>query len=332
MTKKPVAILGASGIVGQKMILLIEKSPYFYVEEIVGSPKRIGKKVADTLSWHQKEACPSHIRDKVFSSPQAIQSRYVLSALPASVAQELEPQLAQKGHLVISNASAFRMASDVPLVIPEINGHLLQSYQSLAHTSQTGAIITNPNCVVCILALALKPLLDLAPVDHLFATTLQSASGAGYPGVPSLDLINNIVPNIPQEEEKICEELQKIFSEHTLPISLQVNRVPVREGHMISLHIAYKHDVPVKTVRQALTQWSAAHQNMLSLYDDPYAPQIQRHLGEEDMSIHIGRLEQGGTPHVIRLVILGHNLIRGAAGAAIANLELIENGPHDPRV
>lgn len=329
MTKKPVAILGASGIVGQKMILLIEKSSNFYVEEIVGSPRRVGKKVADSLPWHQKQACPSHICDKIFSPPQAIQSRYVLSALPASVAQDLEPELAQKGHLVISNASAFRMVPNVPLVIPEINGHLLQPYQSLAHTGTKGAIITNPNCVVCILALALKPLLDLGPIDHLFATTLQSASGAGYPGVPSLDLINNIVPNIPQEEEKICEELQKIFLNVPLPISLQVNRVPVREGHMISLHVAYKQEVSVKTVRKALIQWSAAHHNILSFYDDPYAPQIQRHLGEEDMSIHVGRLEQGGAPHVIRLVILGHNLIRGAAGAALANLELIENGSYD---
>lgn len=318
MPKQPVAILGASGTVGQKMIALLEHHPLFYVEEIVGSDNRVGAAYGETVAWRDGTPCPDVVSKKKFSATDQIRSRYILSALPNDVASDIEPALRHKGHIIISNAAAHRMDDSVSLIVPEINGHLLPTV-----SEGEGALVTNPNCVVSIVSLPLMPLFNLAPIDHVGLTTLQAASGAGYPGVPSMDLLNNILPNIPEEEEKIAEELQKVFQGAAFPLTVQVNRVPIRHGHMISVQLAYKRPVGIAEAVRALEKWSKDQGDVLVLHHDSNHPQPALHLNNNSMAVHVGRMSQGGAPHIIRFVVLGHNLIRGAAGAAIQNLEAI---------
>ncbi|MBP9674828.1 MAG: aspartate-semialdehyde dehydrogenase, partial [Bacteriovoracaceae bacterium] len=232
MQKKPVAILGATGTVGQKMIALLENDPHFYVAEVAASEKSFGKKFSDIVRWREKTLMPKSVGDLTLKDLKEVESNLVVSALPAEIALEIEPFLAEKGKLVFSNASAFRMHEKTPLLIPDIN---ISHLELLKEQKTSGKIITNPNCSTVFLAMGLHPLLKLGNVQHVSVVTLQALSGAGYPGVASLDALNNIVPNIGGEEKKITEEVKKILGTTTTPanftVTTHVHRVPIHHGH-----------------------------------------------------------------------------------------------------
>lgn len=312
MQKKSVAILGATGLVGQKIITLLAQDEIFTIKELIASPDKAGKIYEDVVQWSLKTPCPSHINTLPISKIADIKSSYVLSALPTVQAEKSEKDLAQKGHHIFSNASAHRMDIDVPLLIHDIN---LESLHHISKQKTQGKIITNPNCVVSIVSGALAPLQKLGILKGIHMVTLQSASGAGYPGVPSMSLLDNTLPNILGEEEKIRMELHKMFPEMTPNLHVQVNRVPVRYGHTISLHLTYEDPIHVEKVQEAF-----ADSPIYKVHEHPMHPQPQD-LTDDDMRIHLGRIHQNpNTPNHIQLVVLGHNLVRGAAGAAIGNM------------
>jgi aspartate-semialdehyde dehydrogenase len=319
MQKIGVAVLGATGTVGQKVVALLAQDPHFYVAELTGSASREGKPYGSTIDWRDDLSFPEEVRTLICKSPLDIESPYIISALPADEALKIEPMLAQKGHIVVSNASAFRMDPKVPLLVPEINAHHLD----LLYSQETqGKLITNPNCVVAIASLGLAPFLKLGSIKHIHMVTLQAASGAGYPGVPSLDLLGNTIPYIAGEEDKIPQELRKIFGDPIHPmdlkVSVQVNRVPVRHGHMASIQLTYEKAVHVEEALEVLQD--SSYKNIIKVHKDPTRPQAALDLKPNEMRVHIGRVSQGEDAHILRFVVLGHNLVRGAAGAAIENL------------
>lgn len=281
-----VAVLGATGLVGQKAVALLQKHPYLTLAEV--SASSVGKAYHEVVSWREPGSPP----DLLIKAPRDLESPFILSALPTSVAKTLEPELAARGHRIFTNASAHRMSA--PLIIPEINGHLL---------SENNTIIANSNCTVSIIALALYPLLELAPIEHVSIVTMQAISGAGS----HYFLKDNLIPNIPNEEEKIVAETHKIL-ETDFPITVHVNRVPVSHGHTVALHVHFSKSIEMPTYQTG----------PYLVHTDPFHPQ-PADLTWDDMRIHVGRLKlQGNT---LGLIATGHNLVRGAAGAAIANIE-----------
>lgn len=313
MKKHPVAILGATGTVGQKVISMLNNHPLFYVAEVAASGNNVGKKLKEACQWRDETPLNDFIGDLILRDCTDVTSPFAISGLPGDVAKIVEPFLASKGIIVSSNASTFRMDEQTPLLIPEINPeqiHLLEEQET------KGKIITNPNCSTVMLACALKPLMDLAPIEQVSVVTLQAASGAGYPGISSLDLIGNTIPFIGNEEDKIETESEKILG-RKLNISCHVNRVPVVDGHTVVMHVYFKKPVSPENVRAEFLK----KPELYKVHDEDNRPQPRRDLTPYEMKIHIGRIKQGHAPNVIGLVSLGHNLVRGAAGAAIRNLE-----------
>jgi aspartate-semialdehyde dehydrogenase len=322
--KKAVAILGANGTVGQKVLTMLTKKPYcdyFVLKEIAASDNRVGKVYEEETLWRETEEIPSFVKKMVFKNLKEISSSFVISALPADVALTIEPFLAQKGCHIFSNASAFRMDADTPLMVPEIN----QSHQFLCEQQKTpGKIITNPNCSTVFLVLALAPLLECSPLEHLSVTTMQAISGAGYPGVASLDILGNLVPNIAQEEKKIREETKKILGDGkkaaSFTLSVQVNRVPVLHGHTISFHGQFKKSITPEMATVAYQKWNQRWPGLFCLYEDAFSPRPLHHVHAFDQRVHIGRLQQGEKNQLLSGISMGHNLVRGAAGAALINM------------
>lgn len=322
MKKFNVAILGATGTVGQKAISMLTNHPFLEITEIAASDGNAGKRFGDVVNWRDESELASHFADMKLKSCKEVTAPYAISALPGESAQEIEPFLASKGIHIFSNASTFRMDSKTPLLIPEIN----PDHIKLIETQATkGKIVTNPNCSTVMLVCALKPLMSLGKLKHVSVVTLQAASGAGYPGVPSLDLIGNTIPYIGNEEDKIETESLKILgqlgsgtiSNAEFDITCHVNRVPVADGHSVVIHAFYEHDVDANKIKELFLK----NQTLYKVYDDNTRPQPKRDLTAYDMRIHIGRIKQGATKNVVGLLSLGHNLVRGAAGAAIINLE-----------
>lgn len=322
--KTPIAILGATGVVGQKMIAMLASSKQFEIAELVASPQNAGKKYADACTWREFSPLPLQQASMVLKNPSDVTSTFVLSALPTDLAAEVEPMLASKGHWVISNASTFRMHREVPLIIPEINPHHLRLIE---RQSTSGKIITNPNCSTVFLTMGLHPLRELGEIESVSVVTLQALSGAGYPGVSGLDAVGNIIPFINNEEDKIENESQKILGDLDLPANfgatVHVHRVPVLHGHTVAMHVTFKNEVNVAdaTATFARLEKELPHAYKLHTLND--RPQPARDLGDFDNRTHIGRLKQGHNNKTIGLIALGHNLVRGAAGAAIANLQLV---------
>jgi aspartate-semialdehyde dehydrogenase len=328
--KLPVAILGANGTVGQKAISLLThpQLPYidqFEIVQLAASSDRVGKKYCDEVQWRENTPLPQHVAEKKFINLKDVDAPYVISALPADVALEIEPLLSQKGCLVFSNASAFRTSKNVPLLIPEINPTHLELINS---QTTSGKIITNPNCATVSITFALKPLLDLAPIKHVSITTLQAISGAGYPGVSALDIYGNTIPNINSEEEKIRFETKRILgdlsSPHPMTVSVQVNRVGVLNGHTASIHVEFFDDISVMKAQEKIYQFQEKFPNMVEFYPDTagtnFFPQPLKHLHDHDFRAHIGRLQNGGSSKHLSVICLTHNVVRGAAGAAIVNM------------
>ena len=338
MERIPVAILGATGTVGQKFVLLLENHPFFEVAELVASERSAGKAYAAACQWKQDSPIPDfQAKMKVKSTDQALASSILFSGLDASVAGPLELELAQRGHIVISNSRNHRMEPDVPLVIPEINHDHLELIHRQKHA---GAIITNPNCSTIFLTMALAPIHQEFGVEAVNVTTLQAISGAGYPGVPSMDILGNVIPFIGGEEEKMESEPLKILGsldgDHVqlaqIKISAQCNRVPVLDGHTETLSLKLRTKASPQDVAQVLRQFRSlpqelqlpfAPENPILLLEDQDRPQPRRDIWlQKGMSTVVGRIRECPVLD-IKMVILGHNTVRGAAGAAILNAETL---------
>lgn len=346
MAKYRVGILGATGMVGQRFIQLLENHPQFEVTALAASDRSRGKRYDQACSWRLLGEMPATLRSMTVSPPvPPLDCDLVFSSLPGDIAHEAENSFAEAGYPVISNSSAFRMDAGVPLLIPEVNHeHLGLLEQQRQRYSSGGFIVTNPNCSTIMLALALAPL-DLAfGVDAVVATTLQALSGAGYPGVASLDIIDNVLPFIGGEEEKIETETKKILGRWSdnrletspMAVSAQCHRVNVADGHMAAVRVKLRRKATIEELSEVFKSYRSLPQE-LRLHSAPHSPievraeadrpqpKLDRDAGG-GMTITIGRLFPDAVLDY-RFVVLSHNTIRGAAGAAILNAELlIANG------
>lgn len=340
MSKKTrVAILGATGTVGQKFIRLLQNHPTFEISELVASPRNRGKPYAEAASWHEPGDVPAGVAEtRLKGLDESLDSPVLLSGLDSSVAGEAEETYAKSGHMVISNAKNHRMDPNVPLLIPEINaGHI----HLVKEQPWSGGIITNPNCSTMFLALALAPLHRAFGVKSVQVTTLQAISGAGYPGVPSMDILGNVLPFIPGEEDKVETEANKILGAiengvsvpADFPISAQCTRVPVADGHTESVSVALEDKVDISRVREAMAVFSGPPQELglpsapkhpVQIIDEENRPQPARDVSREGgMVTWIGRIRPCPVADY-KMIVLGHNTIRGAAGAAILNAEMAQ--------
>ena len=344
MTKKlRVGILGATGMVGQRFIQLLETHPQFEITALAASDRSQGKRFQEACTWRLAGEMPAFARSMMVSAPEPpLDCDLIFSSLPGDIARASEGAFARAGFPVISNSSAYRMDRDVPLLIPEVNSeHLaLIDLQRNNGAGQKGYIVTNPNCSTIMLALALAPLHERFGVKSVVATTMQALSGAGYPGVPSLAISDNVLPFIEGEEEKIEQETLKILGKlhgadieaAPMAVSAQCHRVNVSDGHMAAVRVKLDQITDVDGVKDALASFTALPQE-LDLYsapqysiivrDEPDRPQsrLDRDAGN-GMSVTVGRIFPDNVLDY-RFVALSHNTIRGAAGAAILNAELL---------
>ncbi|MBN1330904.1 MAG: aspartate-semialdehyde dehydrogenase [Candidatus Heimdallarchaeota archaeon] len=343
--KFKVAILGATGIVGQRFIELLVNHPWFEIEAIAASRNSVGKKFDEVVNWTSKNSIPEEIATKrvMSCSLEEIQKEHsidlVFSALPSSVALELEGEFARE-YPVISKTSAYRLNPIVPLLIPEVNPEHLEMIKiQQKEKGWKGFICTDPNCSTIQLALSLKPLMPLG-LSKVIISTMQSVSGAGYPGVSSIDIINNVVPFISGEEAKIETETKKILgtvlmseiSNANLQISASCNRVSVLEGHLETVFIKVAESITYDEIYNAFTNFTGEPQR-LNLPSAPLHPIIIRNEPDRPqprldtsisngMSVVIGRLREDPILS-FKYVCLGNNTIRGAAGAGILSAELL---------
>jgi aspartate-semialdehyde dehydrogenase len=342
MASIPVGILGATGMVGQQFIALLANHPWFKVEYLGASERSAGKAFTEAAAWRLASRLPDDVAKRVVEQAAPGNApKLVFSGLDSSVAGEIEAQFAQAGHIVVSNSKNYRMFDTVPLLIPEVNGdHLkLLECQQTAH-GWKGRIVTNPNCATIVLALALAPLRQFGLTTTMI-TTLQAISGAGYPGVPSWDILGNIIPYIGGgEEEKIETETKKILGSlgagrvdhHPVKLSATTTRVPVQNGHTGSISVGLEQKPPSAALIEA---WNAFRGKPQALELPSAPPQPIVYVTEQNRPQPILDVDRGGgmTVTVGRLrpcplfdykfVALGHNTIRGAAGAAILNAELM---------
>lgn len=321
--KQKVAILGATGTVGQKAIALLAKHPLFEITELIASDARSGQVYGELVHWREnREDLSPFIASIKLTTLDDLTAPFVLSCLPTDVAFAVERTLAERGHFVFSNAAAHRMDPRIPLLIPEIN---TDSLALLNEQLSLGKIITNPNCAAVFVTLALRPLLDLGIVQHVGVVTLQSTSGAGYPGVPADDILGNIIPYIAYEEIKIECESKKILSSVIAPegysLTAQVTRVPVKVGHTAMLQIHFQNAVPLEFVYEVYQAWNVRYPNLYTIYDAVDRPQPAWDIGKSDMGVHMGQIKSREGGKIISLVAMGNNVVRGAAGAAITNME-----------
>ncbi len=345
MTKKyRVGILGATGTVGQRFIQLLQAHPLFEVTALAASDRSAGKPYSEACTWRLPGEMPSAVETIIVQPPQPpLDCDFVFSSLPGDIARQSEESFARAGYPVISNSSAFRMDADVPLLIPEVNHEhlrLLDTQRAGRDFENNGFIVTNPNCSTIMIALALAPLHAQFGIEAALVTTMQALSGAGYPGVPSLDINDNVLPHISNEEEKIETETQKILGKMSgssieaagFAVSAQCHRVNVSDGHMAAVRVKFSLTVELAEVRDALATFTSLPQEM-RLHSAPPQPIIVR--GEADrpqprldreagngMSVTIGRIAPDRVLDY-RFVALSHNTIRGAAGAAILNAEML---------
>ncbi|MDF2775794.1 MAG: aspartate-semialdehyde dehydrogenase [Geminicoccaceae bacterium] len=346
----PVAILGATGAVGQTFIRCLRDHPWFEIAELAASERSAGKRYADAVRWLEGEY-PSELADRkvLACDPSQIRSPVVFSALDATAAGELEPAFARAGATVLSNAKSFRMEPDVPLVIPEVNGsHLSLLEKQRVTRGWPGGIVTNANCAATVATLALAPLHQAFGVRQVFAVTMQAVSGAGYPGVPSLDIVGNVIPYIADEEPKIEREIPKMLGcvdagtlvAASIQVSAHANRVPVEHGHTVCMSIKLDTRATAEEALRVLSEWRgdaavrglpSAPERPLIVSDAPDRPQARRDVGSGGgMTVVVGRVRPD--PQLdLRLVALGHNTIRGAAGGSVLNAELLVSTGGIPR-
>ncbi|MBA3646181.1 MAG: aspartate-semialdehyde dehydrogenase [Gemmatimonadaceae bacterium] len=349
--KIPVAVLGATGAVGQTFMRLLANHPWFELAELAASERSAGKKYGEASRWLEGEFPEANLLDQrvIACDPGLVRSAVVFSALDSSVAGDVEVAFAKAGKLVLSNAKNHRMDPDVPLVIPEVNGdHLALLANQRKKRNWKGGIITNANCSATVAAMALAPLHEAFELKQVFLMTMQAVSGAGYPGVPSLDIIGNVVPYIAGEEPKLERELGKLLGtlsdDEIVPASFAVsshtNRVPVEHGHTICMTLSFKKKPTPEAAMKALREWTGCNatldlpsrpKNPLLVSDLPDRPQPKRDVNcGGGMTVTVGRVRKDPILD-IRLVAMGHNTIRGAAGGSVMNAEmLVASGVIEP--
>ncbi len=340
MSRIPALVLGATGTVGQRFVELLADHPWFEVVALAASERTAGRRYGDVCRWRGETPMPAAAAERVVQRADAcLPGDIVFSALDADTAREVEPAFAAAGRPVFTNARTFRMDPDVPLVVPEVNAdHLALLGAQRRGRGWSGCIVANPNCATAAITLALAPLARGFGLASVCATTLQAVSGAGYPGVASLDILGNVVPCIPGEEEKIETETLKVLGRrtgeviepHGAMVSAQTTRVPVLDGHLAALFVRLDDPAEPAAVREALAGFRGEPQ-ALALPSAPAQPVVTRDEADRPqprldartgggMSVVVGpvRPAAGG----FKLMVLGHNTIRGAAGAALLNAEL----------
>lgn len=340
--KIPVAVLGATGTVGQRFVQLLVDHPWFEIAALAASERSAGRRYADVCNWVIPGDPPPAIGEMVVRplTPN-LPATLLFSALPSVVAREMEAQFAQAGYAVCSNASAYRAVDDVPLLIPEVNAdHVALIAQQRARCGWRGFIVTSPNCTITGVALPLKPLDEAFGVRKVFMVSMQATSGAGYPGVSSLDILGNVIPYIAGEEEKFPQELRKLLGyveggrlvNADLVLSASANRVPVLEGHTVSLSVGFEHPPTVADAIAALRDYRGpdivrrlpgAPERPLVVRREPDRPQPRRDIAAEGgMAVSVGRVRP--CPLLdLRMTTVSHNTLRGAASGAILNAELL---------
>jgi len=347
MNKIPVAILGATGSVGQRFISLLDNHPWFKVVALAASDRSAGQPYSKATRWVLDTPMPEYAKDMMIvpANTDAVQAKIVFSALHTEVANELEPQFAKAGSAVCSNASSYRRGEDVPLLLPEINAdhiHLIKHQRK--NKNWSGCIITNPNCTSTGLTIALKALDDAFGVKKVFAVSLQALSGAGYPGVSSLDIMDNVIPNVGNggEEEKVEWEPRKMLGKLNdnkidladIKFSAHTNRVAVIDGHTVCASVELASQADPKDAEAILRNFSAPEsarelpsspRPVISVRDEADRPQprLDRLTGN-GMTTVVGRVRKDPILD-LKFVVLSHNTIRGAAGASIYNAELLVN-------
>jgi aspartate-semialdehyde dehydrogenase len=348
-TKIPVGILGATGTVGQRFIQLLHEHPWFEITWLAASDRSAGKLYPEAAKWNLAMPVPAKVAAMKVSAaaPDATTPKLVFAALDATAAQQIEPAFAEAGHAVVSNSSAFRMAEDVPLVIPEVNGDHVPLIKTQKWYKQNGGfMVTNPNCSAIGLVLALAPLHHRFGIDKIFVATMQAISGAGYPGVPSMDILGNVIPYIAKEEDKMEAETRKLLGslvesslngsrviDADLTLSAHCNRVAVEDGHTESVSLKLRKPATAEEIIEAWNEFRCLPQKLKLptapeqpvIYEsapDRPQPRLDRDRGR-GMSAVCGRLR----PCNIfdwKFTVLSHNTIRGAAGAALLNGELLK--------
>jgi len=337
MAKIKVGVLGATGNVGQRFIQALENHPWFEISALAASERSAGKAYGDVANWKIGTEIPESVEniEVVAIDPKKIDADIVFSALPADLAQTVEPAFAQEGFVVASNASSWRMEKDIPLTIPEVNPeHLGLIDVQKKNRKWDGCIITNPNCSTIMMAVTLKPLLQFG-LESVNIATMQAISGAGYNGIYAMSIFDNVVPYIGGEEEKIQTETLKIFGDFdgaavqdaSFKVSASCHRVPVIDGHTEAIWANMKSNPKPEEVRDAFLKFDPGLSHLptepkypIIVRDEPDRPQpkLDRDMGN-GMSVSVGRIREG-----IRYVALGHNTIRGAAGASVLNAELLK--------
>ncbi len=348
MERRKVGILGATGMVGQRFIQLLSNHPWFEIAWLAASDRSAGKTYSEACRWKLDTPLPVNIaamtiQPNVPEGTVGELPKIIFAALDADIARELEPKFAAVGCAVISNSSAFRMAADVPLVIPEVNADHLELIETQVWRKQNGGkggyIVTNPNCSTIGLVMALKPLDDRFGVESVFVSTMQAISGAGYPGVPSLDILGNVVPFIKNEEEKMQEEVGKLLGRLDgkkiemldAKVSAHCNRVAVEDGHTECVSVKLRTKATREEILAAWDEFVPLRgQHLPTAPDQPVEfdagvdrpqPRLDRMRGR-GMAATVGRLRECSLLDW-KFVVLSHNTIRGAAGAAVLNAEIL---------
>jgi aspartate-semialdehyde dehydrogenase len=336
-----VGILGGTGMVGQHFIRFLQGHPWFKLTWLGASDRSAGRKLKDATAWRLDGDMPAGAAEiTVSNSEPGNAPRVVFSAMDAAVATDIERAFASAGHVVVSNSRNHRMETDVPLIVPEVNaGHLALLKGQQAKRGWKGMIVTNPNCSTVVLTMTLAPLFQFG-IERVLAATMQAVSGAGYPGVASMDILGNVVPYIGSEEEKMQQETQKILGEFqgdaVIPLAAKVsahcNRVAVVDGHMVATSVEFSSKPSIGDLQSAIENFSGVPQQRklpsapphpLVYMPQPDRPQPRRDAGRENgMVVSVGRLRECPVLDA-KFVACGHNTIRGAAGVAVLNAELM---------
>ena len=335
------AVLGATGNVGQIFIQLLERHPWFEVTTVAASERSAGRTYGEASRWRQSTPVPESVApmEVVDITPHAVKEvDIVFSALPSDVAGKVEEQFASAGYVVVSNASAHRMDPDVPMLNPEINcSHVSLIEEQRKRRKWDGVIVTNPNCSTTVLTLPLKPIFDVFGIRSLIVSTMQAISGAGYPGVPSLEIMDNVIPFIGGEESKMESETQKILGTASKPADFKVSsschRVPTIDGHMEAVFVGTKKKAEPNAVAKAMENFIGEPQKLklpsapekpVVVMKEPDRPQTRLDRMEgKGMSTVVGRIRKDPVLNGVKFIALGHNTIRGAAGCGILNAEYL---------
>ncbi len=341
MEKKiKVGILGATGSVGQKFIELLKDHPWFEISELGASERSAGKKYVDATNWTMKNGLQKEVANLIVKEcVPNFEAKLIFSGLDSAVAEEIETDFANAGYFVISNSRNHRFDKDVPLMIPEVNADHLKLIDSQPYK---GGIVTNPNCSTIGMVLALKPLHDAFKIKKINVVTMQALSGGGYPGVPSMDILDNVVPFIGGEEEKMETEPRKILGklgdgeiefEEGMIISAQCNRVAVIDGHLETIQVEFENKPTKEEIIEVWNKFKGEPQELglpfapekpIHYFSEPNLPQpkLQRDI-DKGMAASVGRLREDPLFHY-KFLALSHNTIRGAAGGTILNAELMK--------